>query len=404
MAKTIPVRFPNGRGEELAARLEYPEGAPRAFALFAHCFTCSKDVKAASRISRGLRERGLAVLRFDFTGLGSSDGDFANEDFSTNVADLRAAAAFLEAEHEAPALLCGHSLGGAAVLSVATGLDSVRAVATIGAPSSPAHVRGLLADDAARIEREGRAEVELAGRRFTIRREFLDDLEEHDLEARVRGLDAALLVVHAPDDGVVPVEEGRRLFGWAAEPKSFLAVGGGGHMLDDPADAEYVASVVAAWADRYLPGAESTEGAAGAKDGEVLVEELEGLTQRIVAGRHEWRADEPAALGGADAGPTPYDLLLASLGACTSMTLRMYARRKGWPLESIAVRLLHDRIHASDCEDCETKDGRIDRIEKVLALRGELDDGQVERLLEIADRCPVHRTLTNEKRIVTRLA
>jgi putative redox protein len=397
------IVFQNGRGAELAARLEHPEGEAWSTALFAHCFTCSKDGAAASRVSRELGREGLAVLRFDFTGLGNSSGDFGNESFSSNVQDLLAAAAHLRSIGRPVELLVGHSLGGAAVLAAAGALPEVRAVATIGAPSDPEHLKRLLAGSLEAIERDGRAEVELAGRRFKVSRDFVRDLERQRLAERVRDLDRALLICHAPRDEVVGIEHAAALFQAARHPKSFLSLDTADHLLSKQRDAVYAARAIAAWAARYLDLPEPETFPPLAR-GAVRVEEVaRPYTQRVRTGRHVLAADEPTEVGGADAGPGPYDYLLAALGACTSMTLRMYADKKQWPLEGVAVDLAHAKIHAEDCADCETKEGQIDRIERVVSLRGELDAEQRARLLEIADRCPVHRTLTGEIKIDTRL-
>jgi putative redox protein len=413
---TEKMLFKNRRGLELAGRLERPAGEPIAWAIFAHCFTCSKDVHAATRVSRALAGRGFAVLRFDFTGLGNSGGDFANTSFTSNVEDLVDAAAHLREVHTAPALLIGHSLGGAAVLAAAGELPEVRAVATIGAPSDVGHVAHLFTHAADEIEERGSARVGLGGREFEISRSFVHDLGNHRLEERLRDLQRAVLIFHSPMDDVVGIDHARRIYEGVRGPKSFVTLDGADHLLTRPADSEYVASVLAAWAARYVGGGRESErpdggdaeavGVAGTP-GTVLVEELAGgLAQRVVAGRHELFADEPASLGGTDRGPGPSDYLLAGLGACTSMTLRMYAKHKGWPLERVAVSLRHDRIHAADCEICveEPADpaARIDRIERELTVEGDLDEDQRARLLEIADRCPVHKTLLGTKDIVTR--
>ena len=385
--------FPNGRGEELAARLELPPGAPRATALFAHCFTCSKDAAAATRISRGLAERGFAVLRFDFTGLGNSEGDFANETFGSNVEDLVRAADALRERLGPPTLLVGHSLGGAAVLRAAERIDGVRAVATIGAPSRPGHVRRLIEAQAPDLERMGRATIQLGGKSFPIEPAFLEDLERWDLEASVPARGSALLVCHSPQDDVVDVDEARRIYEAARHPKSFLSLDGMDHLVSKSTDAAYLASVLCAWADRYLPVTD----AAPPAEGVVRVSGRSGsFTQEVVAGGHRLIADEPRALGGRDLGATPYGLLLAALGSCTSMTLQMYAKRKGWALQEVEVELVHEKIHAEDCAECETREGKVDRIERSLRLAGDLDPEQRARLLEIADRCPVHRTLKGE--------
>jgi putative redox protein len=397
------VQFEGRDGQSLAARLESPAGEARAVALFAHCFTCTKDILAAKRIAAALAERGIAVLRFDFTGLGSSEGEFANTNFSSNVDDLVAAADYLRATLAAPRILIGHSLGGAAVLAAAERIDEATAVATIGAPADPAHVRHLFADHAEEISGTGEAEVQLAGRTFRIKKQFLEDIEGQRLEARIKGLGKALMIMHAPLDQTVSIDNAALIFQAAKHPKSFVSLDDADHLLTRRADADYAAEVIAAWASRFLPPAER-DAAPEAEDGEVLVRESgEGrFTQQILAGGHRLSADEPPAVGGDNRGPTPYGLLLAGLGACTSMTLRLYADRKGWPLERVTVRLKHDKIHAQDCESCETTEGRIDHIARELTMEGPLDADQRRRLLEIADKCPVHKTLHSEVVIETK--
>ena len=401
---SIAVRFPGRHGHDLAARLEMPSRPPRACALFAHCFTCSKDSKAAVFVSTALAEHGIAVLRFDFTGLGGSGGDFANSDFSSNVGDLVAAAEWLRANHGPPAILVGHSLGGAAVLAAAQQIPDARAVATIGAPFEPAHVKGLLAGAAAEIAAHGSAEVDLGGRRFIIRQEFLDDLEKQPQAEAIAKLKRALLVMHSPRDDTVSIDNASSIFTAARHPKSFVSLDKANHLLTDRDDAFYAANVLAAWAGRYVPleDPHQIEGLAGTV---IVSETREGkFTQAIAAGPHALRADEPEAVGGLDSGPGPYDLLLASLGACTSMTVRAYADHKGLPLERVTVRLKHDKIYAADCDDCETREGRIDRIERSLELEGALDRAQRAKLLEIANKCPVHRTLHSEVSVKTTLS
>jgi uncharacterized OsmC-like protein/alpha-beta hydrolase superfamily lysophospholipase len=390
--------FPNAGGERLAALLDMPADEPRAFALFAHCFTCGKDIRAAKRIAEGLTERGIAVLRFDFTGLGASEGEFANTNFSSNVADLVAAANHLRRTHRAPAILIGHSLGGAAVLAAAGEVPEARAVVTIAAPADPSHVTGLLKERVDEIRAHGEVEVTLAGRPFRIRREFLDDVAEQRLDARIGALRKALLVMHSPTDTIVGIDNASHIFLAAKHPKSFVSLDDADHLLSKRRDAVYVADVIAAWAERYLDMIPEAEEDADAAPGAVIVTETRRgkFQQLITADRHRFLADEPVAVGGLDSGPGPYDLLLAALGACTAMTLRLYADRKALPLERVAVRLAHSRIHAADCETCETKEGMLDRIDKEIAVEGPLDADARARLLEIAEKCPVNRTLKSE--------
>ena len=407
---SIRTEFTGSQGTTLAARLDTPDTAPRAWAVFAHCFTCSKDTKAAAHIARALAASGFGVLRFDFTGLGGSGGDFSNTHFSSNVDDLVAAADWLRAQHGTPALLVGHSLGGAAVLAAAHRIPDARAVATLGAPFDPAHVTHQFGDDLKVITEQGQATVTLAGRPFTIKRAFLDDLGGQAQSERIRQLRRPLLVMHPPQDRVVNIENAAAIFRAALHPKSFVSLDGADHLLNREDDARFAAGVIAAWASRYLPAAATTPAADTTADAPIeagWVEVAEtgsgAFTSMVRAGAHRWLADEPASVGGADAGPSPYDLLTAALGACTAMTLRMYARQKGLPLDRVRVRLKHSKIHASDCEHCETATGRIDRIEREIELQGALDEAQRQRLLEIADKCPVHRTLHGEVDVPTRM-
>lgn len=404
IGKSEKVSFTNLKGETLAARLDRPLSRPRAYALFAHCFTCSKDIFAAARVAQGLVQNGIAVLRFDFTGLGSSEGEFENTNFSSNVDDLVAAAEFLQENYEAPDLLIGHSLGGAAVLVAAKHIPSAKAVATIGAPADPDHVKENFSLSLDTIKEEGTANVCLAGRPFTIRKQFLEDIASQNLEKDVANLSKALLVFHSPMDQTVGIENAATIFTAAKHPKSFITLDDADHLLSRKQDAIFVADTLSAWVNRYLP---SDSGKNQLNEGEVLVSENElGKFAQIVSvsDTHTLLADEPKSIGGDDSGPTPYGLLLSGLGACTTMTIRMYADRKKIPLEHVSVKLNHAKIHASDCELCETESGKIDRIDRVVTLTGNLTDEQRQKLLEIADKCPVHRTLHSEVEITTGLA
>lgn len=398
--------FTGSGGQALAGRLERPAGRPRATALFAHCFTCSKQSLAASRIAAALAARGIATLRFDFTGLGESGGDFAATTFASNVEDLLAAAAALTERGQAPSLLVGHSLGAAAVIVAAGRLQGIAAVATLGAPAEPGHALKGLGADLERVTAAGAAEVTLGGRRIRIGRALVEDLAQDRVLDTLAQLKAAVLVMHAPRDETVGIDHATRLFLAAKHPKSFVSLDRADHLLTRREDADYAAEVIAAWSSRYLPAAPGAL-ALQPRAGEVVVAEAPGgsrLLQQAAVGPHRLIADEPVDQGGGDAGPSPYDFLLIGLGACTSMTLRLYADHKGLPLEHTTVRLRHDRIHAADCADCETKEGKIDRIQRELELKGPLNQQQRQRLLEIANKCPVHRTLESEIKVETRLA
>ncbi|HUN99869.1 MAG TPA: bifunctional alpha/beta hydrolase/OsmC family protein [Bradyrhizobium sp.] len=401
-------QFTGSEGHQLAATLDRPDGAISAYALFAHCFTCGKDVLAAKRIAVALAAKGIAVLRFDFTGLGSSEGDFANSTFSSNVADLVRAADHLRETYQAPSLLIGHSLGGAAILAAADQIPEAKAVVTIAAPSDPAHVTGLFKDRVEDIRKLGKVEVTLAGRPFQIKREFLDDIAEHGLTTHVANLHKALLIMHAPTDDTVNIDNATRIFVAAKHPKSFVSLADADHLLTNRRDANYVADVIAAWAERYIEPAtmdNATESAEAPRKVVVRETRAAGKFQNTVSiGMHHLLADEPASAGGEDSGPGPYDFVLAGLGACKSMTMRLYADRKSFPLERATVTLSHGKIYAKDCAECETKEGMLDQIEVAIGLEGPLDADQRKRILEIADKCPVHRTLTSEIRIVTRAA
>jgi uncharacterized OsmC-like protein/fermentation-respiration switch protein FrsA (DUF1100 family) len=390
-------------GITLSGALESPESDVRCYALFAHCFTCGKDIAAAARIARALTREGIAVLRFDFTGLGNSDGDFANTNFSSNLQDLLVACDFLRQEYTAPSLLIGHSLGGAAVLAMAASVPEVKAVATIGAPYRADHVVHNFAASLDDIQERGEVEVTLAGRGFTIRKQFIDDLQNYT-DSDIGKLRKALLVMHSPVDDTVAISEAEKIYVAARHPKSFISLDDADHMLSRKADSEYAATTIASWASRYLP-VQTMPITAPLTKGHVLVEEKNHrFTQHVHSDSHYWLADEPKSVGGDNTGPDPYEHLLAALGACTAMTLRMYANRKALPLTDVKVELKHSRDYHKDCEGCDETPEQIEIIEREITLTGALTEAQQERLLQIADRCPVHRTLHSELQVRTSTA
>lgn len=396
--------FQNSRGESLAGLLETPasEQAVQHLAIFAHCFTCGKDIAAASRIARALAEQGIAVLRFDFTGLGNSDGDFANTNFSSNVDDLLAAAKALEERFQAPSLLIGHSLGGAAVLSAAPQMPSLKTLVTIAAPSTAQHVKHLFTDIEPELQTKGEVRVEIGLRKFNVKQQLIDDLNKHTSTEHIAKLGIPLLVFHSPVDTIVDVNEAAKIYQAAKHPKSFISLDRADHLLSNKLDAQYVATTMAAWASRYLGTAVEVADIPKPEFGSVRVTELNKKFLRgMYTKSHELKADEPLSYGGTDLGPNPYDLLLMSLGSCTSMTIRMYANRKKWPLDDIVIDLQHERIHAKDCEDCTKTYGYIDHITRHIRFIGDLSETQIGRLTEIADRCPVHRTLENNPVVKT---
>lgn len=398
------VTFANDEGVELAGILNLPEDEkPRAYAVFAHCFTCSKNNLATAEIARALSRRRIAVLRFDFTGLGDSDGEFSDTAFSHNVRDLLAAARFLTENDKAPAILIGHSLGGTAAFHAATQIPSIKAVVSIAAPFHPRHAIKLFGDARQKIEKNGAAQISIAGRSFTIRKDFLEDAQTQDPAEALARLKAALLVLHSPRDQVVSIDHARDIYVAAKHPKSFISLDPADHLLSRKEDARFAAEMIAAWANRYLE-APDKEQAAVQDDGRVTARTgPQGFRTEIFAGGYSLVADEPESYGGEGLGPSPYDYLQAALGACTTMTVQLYARRKKWPLQSAVVRLRHEKIHAEDCAHCEEKQGKIDFFERELELQGELSDEQRQRLLEIAEKCPVHKTLHSEVEIRSKL-
>jgi putative redox protein len=400
------ISFESTGGATLSGVLHTPDaGSPKAYALFAHCFTCTKNIKAAFNIAEALCAEGIGVLRFDFTGLGESEGDFADTNFSGNVQDLVDGAAYLEKEFHAAEILVGHSLGGTAILAAAHRISSAVAVATIGSPADATHVLHLLDDDLETIEQQGEACVRLAGRPFRIREDFVRDVRSQSVRDGIGGLRKALLVMHSPVDELVPVAEAARIYSSAKHPKSFISLDDADHLLNNEQDSRYAGHVLAAWASRYIHDPDRELEPAPYRPGQVVVSgKPEDIFQvSINADGYLLRGDEPESYGGANLGPSPYDLLSAALGSCTVMTLNMYARHKKLKLDSVRVDVQHGKIHAQDCRECETQSGKIDRFERSIRLQGELTTEQRERLLQIAARCPVHRTLHNEVSIVSKL-
>ena len=399
-----PVRFENAAGHTLTGVLDQPDETPRATALFAHCFTCSKDLKAVGRIARALNNAGIAVLRFDFTGLGESGGEFADSSFSTNISDVVDAANWLARELVGPDILIGHSLGGTAMLAAAREIASARAVATIGSPAMPGHLKYLLGDSEATIRNAGEAEVDLGGRPFLLRRQFVDDLDTHDMATEISGLRKALMVMHAPLDNIVEVENAAEIFATAKHPKSFVSLDDADHLLTRESDARYVGNVLAAWASRYLPDRNEHADDVASPDVVTATTRAGEFRTNVVAAGHRLVADEPESVGGSNLGPSPYDLLSAALATCTTITLHMYANHKKLRLDSATVHIRHGKVHAKDCGDCETAEGKVDEFRRTIELQGDLTDAERNRMLEIADRCPVHRTLHGEIKVRSSLA
>jgi uncharacterized OsmC-like protein/fermentation-respiration switch protein FrsA (DUF1100 family) len=398
------VNFEGYDGSLLSALLEYPSHAPRAYVLFAHCFSCGKDIAAASRISRALVALGFSVLRFDFTGLGNSQGDFENTNFSSNVQDLINAASFLENEHMGPEILIGHSLGGTAVLAAAAGIKTCRAIVTIGSPFDPQNVTKNFGLDLQTIEEQGEAEVSLGGRKFKIKKQFLDDVRSADSSNAIAHLRKPLLVMHSPLDRIVSINEAEKIYVAAKHPKSFVSLDNADHLLSNKADAEYAAAIIAQWAGRYIEGEKDAPGENDIESGQLEVAEYNQKFARVVrSDNHEWLADEPTTVGGEDLGPDPYEHLLASLGTCTSMTIRMYANRKNLQLEDVKVKLRHSRDHVTDCEGCEDQPKKIETLDREISFIGDLTQAEREKLMEIADKCPVHKTLLGEISITSRM-
>ncbi len=397
------VTFQNKEGETLVGRLEMPvDQNPHNFAIFAHCFTCNKNLLAVKNISKSLTANGFAVLRFDFTGLGDSEGDFSDTNFSGNVSDLVSAAAFLKEEYMAPTLMIGHSLGGAAAIFAAAEISSIQAIATIGTPSSPRHVQHLFKDNLSEIEKKGKATVNLSGRDFTIKKQFLDDLESKSLAVVAKEMRKPLLLLHSPQDDTVGIKNAEEIYVAAHHPKSFVSLDGADHLLMDKKDSAYAGKIISGWAQRYVTTPSPTE----LQSKHQVVASLDyedDFTTLMKVGNHTMVADEPIDFGGKDYGPSPYEFVSAGLSACTAMTIQMYAKRKGWKISNAEVHISYDKSHAEDCANCETDSAKIDTFHREIKLTGDLDEKQKTRLLQIADKCPVHKTLHSETRVITKL-
>ncbi len=396
------ISFQNNSGVKLSAKLELPaDRHPYTCAIFAHCFTCSKNLGAARNISSALTTNGIAVLRFDFTGLGDSEGAFEESNFSTNIEDLLAAAAYLETHFESPSIFIGHSLGGAAVVFAASQIPSIQAVATIGAPADPEHVQHLLKEGIDEIEKSGEATVDIGGRPFKIKKQFLEDIRSRNMEDVLKNLRKAILVLHSPQDKTVSIGNAAKIYNTAFHPKSFISLDGADHLLSDKKDSLYAGEMIASWVKRYVSFPEERL----LKSDKEVVAQLgnDGYKTEIKAGRHGLIADEPLSVGGTDLGPSPYQLLSAALGACTVMTMQMYARRKKWDLQEVTVHIDHSKDYVKDCEAVDNPKSKIDHFDRELEIEGDLSDEQKNRLLEIADRCPVHKTLHSEVVIKTTL-
>lgn len=398
----LKVSFKNSDSKELKGVLELPTNTqPSNFILFAHCFTCNKNFHAPSNISKTLASKGYGILRFDFTGLGDSEGEFENTNFSSNVEDLVAAAEFLKKEYQAPSIIIGHSLGGAAALFASKKLESVKCMVTINAPSNLSHVQKHFESSLDEIEKEGFANIKIGGRSFKIKKQFINDLRKNQDASALKDIRKSLLIMHSPQDEIVSINHAEELYKTAWHPKSFVSLDGADHMLSNKADSEYVGAVIAAWAGKYIKGPKTPE---LETDHEVMANlGATGFTTQIIAGKHHLVADEPIKVGGSDLGPNPYELVSSGLAACTSMTIQMYARRKKWEISNVETHVSYSKKHAEDCENCENDMAKIDSFEREISIKGDLDEKQLKRLMEIADKCPVHKTLSSRAQIITKL-
>jgi len=403
--RTKRFYFQNPQGQKLAAILDFPvDGKTHCYAIYAHCFTCGKNLKISHCISRALTQHHIAVLRFDFTGLGESEGDFSQTNFSSNIADLVSAAKFLGVEYEAPKLLIGHSIGGTAALAAAQAIPSCRAVTLIASPFEPIHIMDHFKKEKDMVEKQGEAVINLGGQTFTINKQFVDNLNATDMHKVIKNLNLPLLIIHSPEDDTVSIDNAARIYQAARHPKSFISMDNADHLLSREGDANYAGTMIATWAGKYLDIEQQQLASSMGKDGDVISSTgKDHYYTEIEADGHTIIADEPHSVGGGEQGADPYELLSSSLGACTGITLRMYADRKGWPLRQVNVLLRHRKVHAVDCDDCPDARTMIDTIMREIELIGDLTGEQKKRLLEIANRCPVHRTLQEKVVVKTQL-
>lgn len=402
--KSIKVTFNNAKGDKLSGILDLPlDKKVHTYAIFAHCFTCNKNYKAIKNISSGLTSNGFGVLRFDFTGLGQSSGEFEDTNFSHNVEDLTAASTFLGKQYKKPELIIGHSLGGTASLFAAHQTDSIKAVVTIGSPFQPEHVTRLIESKEAEINKEGKAVVNVGGRDFTIKKDFLDDIQKHKIDNFIGELKKPFLIFHSPQDKIVAIKNAELLYSHAHHPKSFVSLDGADHLLSNPKDSSYIGQVIASWAQRYLDTDEKKKELHSDHDVIASLDHEDDFTTDMVVGDHNMLADEPEDYGGQNLGPNPYEFLSAALASCTAMTIQMYAKRKKWSVDNVEVHVSHKKDHCQDCKKLNDKNSKIDIFEREILLKGDLDDNQKQKLFEIADKCPVHKTLHTEVEVNTAL-
>ncbi|WNB18348.1 bifunctional alpha/beta hydrolase/OsmC family protein [Marivirga arenosa] len=401
--KREKITFKGSQNTELSAEIHFPaDDFPHNYIVFAHCFTCNKNLNAVRNIILGLTKKGFAVLSFDFTGLGQSDGDFADTNFSSNIEDIVLASEYLEKEYSSPTMLVGHSLGGAAVLIAAAKIDSVKAIATIGAPAQADHVLHLIENKKEEIIESGGAKVNIGGRSFKIKKQFLDDLQSKDNLSKIEELRKSILILHSPQDETVDISNAAAIYERAHHPKSFISLDQADHLLSKKEDSIYSGEVIASWAKRYVQFNKQAKISTDSQTVAFIGGKDQIYTTQIIAEGHHLVADEPEKVGGNNFGTSPYGLLTSALAACTAITLRMYANRKNWEVDEILVHVDHDQRYDKDSKDCESSDSKITFFDRTIEINGDLDDEQKKRLIEIANKCPVHKTLESKIKVETR--